>query len=163
MGSDRGGATQAADRRRLRAVQAMVLALIAALAWAGRGESYWPIVTWPVYDDARPRPVGPTLVRLEARGVTASGLPVAFGKKDLVERGRQRVADRAFAGWNGRPEQRRYLVGLLERAAGEPLAQLEMWQLEWPVDAMAVPPVDRAVPPSERRLGDMTPDLKSRR
>ncbi len=140
---------------RLRATQALLLALIAALGLIGKRIDYWPVVTWPVYASVRPQLPGPTASLLEARVRTRDGGdPHVLRSADLVERSRHRLADEALAR-AASPDATAAERAFLARLAGHalPAAELEaieVWELTFAVDVAVRPPLDLDRPARER-------------
>ena len=144
--------SRAIEPRHFRRMQALILLLILALAWAGRRPDYWPIVTWPVYRKVRPAVPGPTHKAVEVLARTRGGTAHVLRRGDLVEWSRHRIADQAIAEAVEREDARVYLAELVRRALGEEVASVELWEIEWAVDIAAVPPFDRNDPATRRKL-----------
>ena len=154
---------RAIEPRHFRRMQALILLLILALAWAGRRPDYWPIVTWPVYRKARPAVPGPTHKAVEVLARTRGGTAHVLRRGDLVEWSRHRIADRAIAEAVEREDARVYLAELVRRALGEEVASVELWEIEWAVDIAVVPPFDRNAPATRRKLADFSVESEAPR
>ena len=149
----------------LRRTQLVLLLLVIALALVRRGEHYWPIVTWPVYSLHTTRFPAPTEALLEARVTTRSGERHVLRAADLVEWSRNRIADLLLDGAvdDRRPDRtasdRAHLARLVALALGhEAFDAIEIWRVEWQVDARGRPPLLRAKPSAEtRRAHFVTP------
>ena len=155
--------SRATERRHFRRMQALVLLLILALAWAGRRPDYWPIVTWPVYRKVRPSVPGPTHKAVEVLARTRGGSVHMLRRGDLVEWSRHRIADRAIAEAVEREDARVYLAELVRRALGEEVASVELWEIEWAVDIAVVPPFDRNHPATKRKLAEFRVEAEAPR
>jgi hypothetical protein len=142
------------EPRHFRKMQALILLLILALAWAGKKPDYWPIVTWPVYHKSKPKVPGSTHKAVEVLARTREGTAHVLRRGDLVEWSRHRIADQAIARAVESEDARVYLAALVRRALGEEVASIELWEIRWTVDIAAVPPFDRNDPASRRKLAD---------
>ena len=154
----------------LRWTQVVLLVLILGLAFVRRSEHYWPIVTWPVYSLVKPVFPAPTTALLEARVTTTSGATHVLRSSDLVEWSRRGIADLvmegAAAGNQGadrRAADRAHLARLVALALGhERFEAIEIWSVEWQVEPLARPPLDRAKPSAETRRAHFTPTRSPR-
>jgi hypothetical protein len=157
--------SRATARGVLRRTQILLLLLIVGLALVRRGEHYWPIVTWPVYALHKPQFPAPTEALLEVRVTTRSGERRVLRSADLVEWSRNRIADLLLEGAVGdrgvdrRPADQAHLARLVALALGhEAFEAIEIWRVEWRVDALGRPPLLRAKPSAEtRRAHFVTP------
>ena len=149
----------------LRGTQILLLLLIIGLTLVRRGEHYWPIVTWPVYALHKPEFPGPTEALLEVRVTTRSGERHVLRSADLVEWSRNRIADLLMEGAVGdrgvdhRAADQAHLARLVALALGhQAFEAIEIWRVEWRVDALGRPPLLREKPSAEtRRARFVTP------
>lgn len=158
-GRGRARASEDADGRRLLhlTIGALVV-LIGGLGLVERSTVWWPIVTWPVYSELRVERPGPTLAALEVRVRTADGDTEVLRQEDLVEPSRNSIADDALEGAVDGIPDRVYLAALAQRAVGEEITELEIWEVTWLVDIEAVPPLDRDDPVSDHLIVAFAPD-----
>lgn len=153
-------------RRQLRLAQGALLCLLAGTAMVGHRIAGWPLMTWTMYTrrtTPSPLPASDASSRVSAvelRVGTRSGrlvtiAPVEFFTIDRISAAELAIAS-AFdeADPASRKAHRRYLATVVRQLLrGEEPATIEGWRIEWAVDPLALPPLDRRRPLSERRLG----------
>jgi hypothetical protein len=140
-----------AGRGRLLVVLVLLAVLLAGLAVAKRRSDFWPLVSWPVYDDVTPDGPDPTESLLEVRARDVKGRTHVLRVEDLVEASREQLADLALEGALEDEAGRAYLGRLVDRRVDEDVERVELWELTFEVDPDAVPPIDLDDPLSERR------------
>ncbi len=152
--------------RMLRTMQILLVAMIVALAAAGRDEDIWPVVTWPVYSLMRPEVPGPTVTYPVIRVALADGDTRTFRSEDLIEHSRSPVVDLAVEqslapdDTETRRAWRDYLATLVLRVfAGRDVVEASVWQITWAVDPWEVPPLERDAPLREERILALVPRL----
>ena len=128
---------------------------------SGREQSSWPIIMWTIYSQKHYAFPATTTSAVELRAVTQGGQSIVLRPHELYpmpycQHVAPRLIARAFAGKEAQQEaaDRRYIARLVaSRLPDEQVVSIEGWQREWQVTPLAVPPVDRAHPIREDRLG----------
>jgi hypothetical protein len=146
-------------RRQLRLTKAALLVVLVGLCVVELRITAWPIVTWPMYGRRTTVFPLPSASAIELR-VTVDRRLHKLTQVDFFPMGRTSVAERAmqYAFDDTDPSlrdlHRTYLVQVVKRILRtDELDTLEGWRLEWVVDPLALPPLDRARPIREVRLG----------
>ena len=145
----------------LQLTKAALLVILVGLCVVERRITAWPLVTWPMYCCSEKGFPPPSASAIELRvTVRAGGMQHKVTPLDILSKGRNGVVERAMqsafddANTALRDANRTYLTKVVERIlrAG-PLDTVEGWRLEWAVDPLALPPLDRDHPVREVRLG----------
>jgi hypothetical protein len=148
-----------ADRTIVRLAQGTVVAVMLALASAGRSNVPWPLVAWPVYGTIQPQVPDSTHSVLEVRFRDEDGTADRLRVRDFGQFSRANIANDVLEGSVEEPyprfiaEDRAHLARLVRlarpRAAFD---SLQIWQIEWRVDLTRWPPLDFDRPHDERLL-----------
>jgi hypothetical protein len=152
-------ATTAADVRRLRAVELLLVVLLLCIGMTRGWDAAWPFIAWRMYADGFPPPrerVSEIQLRLVGRdGRVTKVMPYAIFGHVEIQLGRE-VAARAF---EDRPDRSAYRDALMRRL--QPLlsatgaVELQGWQLAWDVQPSKLPPLDLERPSMESMLGSI--------
>lgn len=138
----------------------LLVVILAGLSVVERSVTAWPITTWPMYG-RRTTPVPPPSASgLELRVLTRWGELHTLSRTDFFPMGMTGVAETAMetAFDNTEPALRdAYRSWVLQTAKrlvrADDVATIEGWRLEWSVEPLALPPLDRSRPVREVLLG----------
>lgn len=170
MESDRSdNRPHSTDQKQLQLIKIALLVILVGLCVVGRSIGAWPIITWPMYDRRTTSFPQPRASGIELRVTTRAGGVHKLTRVDFFPMGRTRVAERAMksAFDDSDPKllhaYRTFLINVVQRVfPAEELDTIEGWRLEWTVDPLALPPLDRARPVREVRMGGFSASLYSK-
>jgi hypothetical protein len=153
-----------AAQKQLRLIKITLLVILIGLSVVERRIAAWPIMTWPMYSTRTTPFPPPSASGIELRVIlSTTGGVQKLTEVDFFPMGRTRVAERAMrsafddADPTLRAAYRTYLVKVIHRILhADEVDTIEGWRLEWAVDPLALPPLDRARPVREVRLGSFS-------
>jgi hypothetical protein len=160
---------RSAARRQLQLAKIALLVILVGLCAVGRSIVAWPIITWPMYDRRTTSFPPPTASGIELRVTTPAGDVYKLARPDFFPMNRGRIAERVMqSAFNDANlpllhADRTYLLNVVKRILrADELNRIEGWRLEWAVNPLALPPLDRARPVREVRLGAFSTALNRR-
>jgi hypothetical protein len=145
----------------------LVLILIGMII-VGRRNGIWPVINWPMY--ARlfemPKPVASEL-RLDL--VMADGLRKPFMMREIAPIGEHQIVAAMVQCTQTEedPSVRKRCIRSIETLARRKVAPdrairaIEMWEVQWDIDVLALPPLDRNHPDEQRLIGRLYPQRLS--
>lgn len=145
------------DRGKLLRIRWVLLGLLIGTALVGKHSNGWPILTWPMYSSKEWPYPGETTERVYLKVMLEDGSARRVDIGDLLPAGMYRseraIFDAAFAE-PPEPDARQLLVRTLrQHLPGEDLTAIELRRELWDVDPLARPPLDRANPREDLRIG----------
>lgn len=141
-------------------VKAALVLILIGMIIVGRRNGIWPVINWPMY--ARlfemPKPVASEL-RLDL--VMADGQRKPFMMREIAPIGEHKAVA-AMVHCTQTTEDpsvqercSRSIEALARRkvAPDRAIRAIEMWEVQWDIDVLALPPLDRNHPDKQRLIG----------
>jgi hypothetical protein len=135
--------------------KAALLVIVIGICVVGKRLTLWPIVAWPMYSTYAPKYPPPTAEIEQLRVVSETDEVYRFLPADLLSFERHKTVQRLIKeAFSDRAKQRQTLTELVaHNLPGVEIKKIERWQLEWQVDPLALPPLERNRPDREIFLG----------
>lgn len=147
--------------KKLQLAKAVLLIMVIALCVVGREVTLWPLATWPMYSRRMPEYPAPSASAIELRVIANTGIHT-LTPADLLPMDRASVAEELIKSAVNEKEQklrdvnRTSLVNLVQHALpDEEIKTIQVWQLQWEVKPLALPPLDRDHPNQAVLLGSL--------
>lgn len=134
--------------------------IVAGLCIVGKRTATWPIITWPMYSTRETPVPGPRADHVHMRIIDADGSSRRISSNDIFPMGRSGPARRLFVEAFEHPDPPRralhgqYLADVVARShwAQAPFT-VEVWEYEWDVVPLELPPLEYDKPAQRRRVG----------
>lgn len=146
--------------KRLYSIKIILLILLLGLPLVGKGITFWPLVNWPMYSDWRTPFPEPSRNIVEIRVLSKSGQVQRLLPSDIMPFDRKNVAEilieKAFSEENtqSRVHNRVALLELLKsNPAFNNAKTIQIWNLQWVVEPLKIPPLERNAPEKESLVG----------
>lgn len=150
----------------LRLTKISLLIFILGFGIVGKRKSTWPIVSWALYSgySDRYRPPKPSVSAVELRVYTATGELHVVKPEHLLTVPRDslshKIVEQAFddTDVSVRDASRRYLMQAVSNLvrANSDIETIQAWQLTYPIEPLAVPPIQLQAPTAEVMLGSFS-------
>lgn len=141
-------------------MKGLMALFVFGLFLAGRADTAWPVVTWPMYSGYGEAPPGDEAASWQLYALDRTGKVFRFWEQDiygeLPSGDGKRVMDLTFAATGSkRREAMKTLLGRIRSLLpGVDVAQVQYWRLIWRhVDGNQSPPFDASHPDERQLLG----------
>lgn len=149
-------------------VKASLVLILIGMIIVGRRNGIWPVINWPMYARLFEMPK-PVVSELRLDLVMADGQRMPFMMREIAPIGEHQIVAAMVHCTQTEEdpsvqEQCSQSIEALARRKVAPdrtIRAIEMWEIQWDIDVLALPPLDRNHPDKQRLIGRVYPQRMS--